>query len=149
MTTINVNSSHGNKFIMINDERCCKCPAVALTVSCLEQDIDPRKSHMVKRSNLNAFATTRYHMPESAVAKEPEAPQVRELLLLLVLMSANSKLWSSLQSDARLEADLESRRLRELQREEDRRREEQLEKARVRGRQALRREQLEQVNLLS
>ncbi|XP_032413296.1 uncharacterized protein LOC116716568 isoform X4 [Xiphophorus hellerii] len=86
------------------------------------QDIDPRKSHMVKRSNLNAFATTRYHMPESAVAKEPEA----------------------LQSDARLEADLESRRLQELQREEDRRREEQLEKARVRGRQALRREQLEQ-----
>uniref|UniRef100_A0A3B5QT89 Centrosomal protein 295 n=1 Tax=Xiphophorus maculatus TaxID=8083 RepID=A0A3B5QT89_XIPMA len=108
------------------------------------QDIDPRKSHMVKRSNLNAFATTRYHMPESAVAKEPEALQVRELLLLLVLMSANSKLWSSLQSDARLEADLESRRLQELQREEDRRREEQLEKARVRGRQALRREQLEQ-----
>ncbi|XP_027855198.1 uncharacterized protein cep295 isoform X4 [Xiphophorus couchianus] len=86
------------------------------------QDIDPRKSHMVKRSNLNAFATTRYHMPESAVAKEPEA----------------------LQSDARLEADLESRRLQELQREEDRRREEQLEKARVRGRQALRRERLEQ-----
>ncbi|XP_043975927.1 uncharacterized protein cep295 isoform X2 [Gambusia affinis] len=86
------------------------------------QDIDPRKSHVVKRSDLNSFATTRYHMPDSAVAKEPEA----------------------LQSDARLEADLESRRLQELQREEDRRREEQLEKARVRGRQALRRELLEQ-----
>ncbi|XP_014893886.1 centrosomal protein of 295 kDa isoform X2 [Poecilia latipinna] len=86
------------------------------------QDIDPRKSHMVKRSDLNAFAATHYHMPESAVEKEPEAAQ----------------------PDARLEADLESRRLQELQREEERRREEQLEKARVRGRQALRREQLEQ-----
>ncbi|XP_008424913.1 uncharacterized protein cep295 isoform X2 [Poecilia reticulata] len=86
------------------------------------QDIDPRKSHMVKRSDRNAFAATHYHMPESAVEKEPEAAQ----------------------PDARLEADLESRRLQELQREEERRREEQLEKARVRGRQALRREQLEQ-----
>ncbi|XP_014863365.1 PREDICTED: centrosomal protein of 295 kDa-like [Poecilia mexicana] len=86
------------------------------------QDIDPRKSHMVKRSDLNAFAATHYHMPESAVEKELEAAQ----------------------PDARLEADLESRRLQELQREEERRREEQLEKARVRGRQALRREQLEQ-----
>uniref|UniRef100_A0A087YID0 Uncharacterized protein n=1 Tax=Poecilia formosa TaxID=48698 RepID=A0A087YID0_POEFO len=91
------------------------------------QDIDPRKSHMVKRSDLNAFAATHYHMPESAVEKELEAAQVRELLLVLVLvlMSVDSKLWSSLQPDARLEAD-------------------QLEKARVRGRQALRREQLEQ-----
>lgn len=56
-----------------------------------------------------------------------------------------SNLWMDLQPDAHREAELEARRLQELQEEEKRRREEQLEKARVRGRQALKREQLVQV----
>ncbi|KAM4742446.1 uncharacterized protein cep295 isoform 3-T3 [Anableps anableps] len=86
------------------------------------EDIDPRKPHVVKKSDLNAFAATRYHMPESAVERELE----------------------TVQPDAREEADLEARRLQDLQREEERRREEWLEKACVRGRQALRREQLVQ-----
>ncbi|KAM4590280.1 uncharacterized protein cep295 [Fundulus diaphanus] len=84
------------------------------------QGIDLEKTHALKRPSLNVFAATRYHLPESAVEKEPETEQ----------------------PDAREEADLEARRLEELQGEERRRREEQLEKARLRGRQALRREQL-------
>lgn len=60
-------------------------------------------------------------------------------------MSVTSNLWIRLQPDAHKEAELEVRRLQDLQREEKRRREEQLEKARLRGRQALRREQLVQV----
>lgn len=60
-------------------------------------------------------------------------------------MSVTSNLWIDLQPDAHKEAELEVRRLQDLQREEKRRREEQLEKARLRGRQALRREQLVQV----
>lgn len=52
-----------------------------------------------------------------------------------------------LQPNAHEEAELEVRRLQELQREEKRRREEQLEKARLRGKQALRMEHLEQVQL--
>lgn len=50
-----------------------------------------------------------------------------------------------LQPDAHEGAELEARRLQELQREEKRRREEQLEKARLRGKQALKREHLVQV----
>lgn len=42
---------------------------------------------------------------------------------------------------------MEARRLQDLQKEERRRREEQLEKARLRGKQALRKEQLVQVRL--
>lgn len=86
------------------------------------QDVAPKKPHVVKRSDLNVFAATRYHMPENTVEKEAETQQ----------------------PDAREEADLEARRLQDRQREEQRRREEQLEKARLRGRQALRREQLVQ-----
>ncbi|MEQ2238089.1 hypothetical protein ILYODFUR_029831 [Ilyodon furcidens] len=86
------------------------------------QDIDPKKPQVVKRSDLNAFAATHYHMPESTVEKELD----------------------TVQPDAREEAEVEARRLQDLQGEEQRRREEQLEKARLRGRQALRREQLMQ-----
>ncbi|MEQ2269998.1 hypothetical protein XENORESO_013503 [Xenotaenia resolanae] len=86
------------------------------------QDIDPKKPHVVKRSDLNAFAATHYHMPESTVEKELD----------------------TVQPDAREEAEVEARRLQDLQGEEQRRREERLEKARLRGRQALRREQLMQ-----
>ncbi|XP_038140781.1 uncharacterized protein cep295 isoform X3 [Cyprinodon tularosa] len=86
------------------------------------QQIDAKKPQLVKRSDLNVFAATRYHMPETAVEKEPEA----------------------VQPDARQEAELEARRLQDLQREDKRRREEQLEKARLRGMEALRREKLAQ-----
>ena len=53
------------------------------------------------------------------------------------------------QVNAHEEAELEVRRQQELQREETRRREEQLEKARIRGRQALKREQLVQVTAVA
>lgn len=52
-----------------------------------------------------------------------------------------------LQPNAHEEAELEVRRLQGLQKEEERKREEQLEKARLRGKQALRKEQLVQVQL--
>ncbi|XP_037533826.1 centrosomal protein of 295 kDa [Nematolebias whitei] len=86
------------------------------------QSVDVKKPHVVRRCDPSAFATTHYHMLESAVEREAE----------------------TVQPDAHTEAELEARRLQELQKEEKRRREEQLEKARVRGRQALRREQLVQ-----
>uniref|UniRef100_A0A3P8TQB8 Uncharacterized protein n=1 Tax=Amphiprion percula TaxID=161767 RepID=A0A3P8TQB8_AMPPE len=86
------------------------------------QSINPKKPHVVKRSDVSAFAATHYHMPESAVDRELDTEQ----------------------PNAREEAELEVKRLHDLQREEKRRREEQLEKARLRGREALRREQLVQ-----
>ncbi|XP_070826236.1 uncharacterized protein cep295 [Chaetodon trifascialis] len=86
------------------------------------QNIDSRKPHVVKKSDVSAFAATHYHMPENIVDREvdPEQP------------------------DAHEGAELEVRRLQDLQKEEKRRREEQLEKARLRGKQALRRELLVQ-----
>lgn len=62
-----------------------------------------------------------------------------------LLLAYLSNLFISPQPNAQEGAELEVRRLQELQREEKRRREEQLEKARLRGMQALRREQLAQV----
>lgn len=58
-----------------------------------------------------------------------------------------SNLYLCLQSNAHEEAEHELRRLQEVKRDEERRREEQLEKARLRGKHALRREQLVQVLL--
>ncbi|XP_076591283.1 centrosomal protein 295 isoform X2 [Chaetodon auriga] len=86
------------------------------------QNIDSKKPHVVKKSDVSAFAATHYHMPESIVDREvdPEQP------------------------DAHEGAELEVMRLQDLQKEEKRRREEQLEKARLRGKQALRRELLVQ-----
>ncbi|GAA6223572.1 centrosomal protein of 295 kDa [Lates japonicus] len=86
------------------------------------QNIDSKKPHVVKKSDVSAYAATHYHMPESAVDREVDTQQL----------------------NAHEEAELEVRRLQDLQREEKRRREEQLEKARLRGKQALRREQLVQ-----
>ncbi|XP_013871349.1 uncharacterized protein cep295 isoform X2 [Austrofundulus limnaeus] len=86
------------------------------------QNIDVKKPHVVRRCDVSAFASTHYHMLESVVEREADTAQ----------------------PDAHTEAELEARRLQELQEEEKRRREEQLERARVRGRQALRREQLVQ-----
>ncbi|XP_008281294.1 uncharacterized protein cep295 [Stegastes partitus] len=86
------------------------------------QNINPKKPHVVKRSDVSAFAATHYHMPDSAVDREVDTEQ----------------------PNAHEEAELEVKRLHDLQREEKRKREEQLEKARLRGREALRREQLVQ-----
>ncbi|XP_058489850.1 uncharacterized protein cep295 isoform X2 [Solea solea] len=84
------------------------------------QNIDFKKPHVVKKSDVSSFAATHYHMPESTVDREVDTQQ----------------------RNAHEEADLEVRRLQDLQREAMRRREEQLEKARLRGKQALKREQL-------
>ncbi|MEQ2292009.1 hypothetical protein AMECASPLE_018766 [Ameca splendens] len=110
------------KVLQKEKERSAKVASLPPPIPHPIQDIDPKKPHVVKRSDLNAFAATHYHMPESTVEKELD----------------------TVQPDAREEAEVEARRLQDLQGEEQRRREEQLEKARLRGRQALRREQLMQ-----
>ncbi|KAK5929971.1 hypothetical protein CgunFtcFv8_011158 [Champsocephalus gunnari] len=86
------------------------------------QSIDFKKPHVVKKSDASAFAATHYHMPDSAVDREAHTEQ----------------------PSAHEGAELEVRRLQDLKKEDMRRREEQLEKARLRGKQALRREHLEQ-----
>ncbi|XP_026226538.1 centrosomal protein of 295 kDa isoform X2 [Anabas testudineus] len=86
------------------------------------QCIDYKKPHVVKKSDVSAFASTHYHMPETTVDREVDAQQ----------------------PNACEGAELEVRRLQDLEKEEKRKREEQLEKARLRGKQALRREQLVQ-----
>uniref|UniRef100_A0A671ULE2 ALMS motif domain-containing protein n=1 Tax=Sparus aurata TaxID=8175 RepID=A0A671ULE2_SPAAU len=86
------------------------------------QNIDYKKLHVVKKSDVSAFAATHYHMSGRTVDREVDMEQ----------------------PDAHEEAELEARRLQELQREEKQRREEQLEKARLRGKQALKREHLVQ-----
>ncbi|XP_037631419.1 centrosomal protein of 295 kDa isoform X4 [Sebastes umbrosus] len=88
----------------------------------IQQSIDSKKPHVVKKSDVSAFAATHYHMPESAVDREADTEQ----------------------PNAHEGAELEGRRLQDVQREEKRRREEQLEKARLRGKEALRREHLVQ-----
>ncbi|MED6272438.1 hypothetical protein CHARACLAT_030390, partial [Characodon lateralis] len=110
------------KVLQKEKERSAKVASLPPPIPHPIQDIDPKKPHVVKRSDLNAFAATHYHMPESTVEKELD----------------------TVQPDAREEAEVEARRLQDLRGEEQRRREEQLEKARLRGRQALRREQLMQ-----
>ncbi|XP_010775572.1 centrosomal protein KIAA1731 homolog [Notothenia coriiceps] len=86
------------------------------------QSIDFKNPHVVKKSDVSAFAATHYHMPDSTVDREADTEQ----------------------PSAHEGAELEMRRLQDLKKEEMRRREEQLEKARLRGNQALRREHLEQ-----
>nr|XP_033952631.1 centrosomal protein of 295 kDa isoform X3 [Pseudochaenichthys georgianus] len=86
------------------------------------QSIDLKKPHVVKKCDASAFAATHYHMPDSAVHREADTEQ----------------------PSAHEGAELEARRLQDLKKEDTRRREEQLEKARLRGKQALRREHLEQ-----
>lgn len=121
----------------------------------LKQNIDYKKLHVVKKSDVSAFAATHYHMSGRTVDREVDMEQVRSLIilcsstdiLLTLLLSELSNLYVCLQPDAHEEAELEARRLQELQREEKQRREEQLEKARLRGKQALKREHLVQVSL--
>ncbi|XP_044058281.1 centrosomal protein of 295 kDa isoform X2 [Siniperca chuatsi] len=86
------------------------------------QNIDFKRPHVVKKSDVSAFAATYYHMSGTTVDREVDTKQ----------------------PNAHEGAELEARRLQDLQREEKRRREEQLEKARLRGKEALRREHLVQ-----
>ncbi len=121
----------------------------------LKQNIDSKKPHVVKKSDVSAFAATHYHMPESTVDREVDTKQVspptivKPCGLLVPLLSELSNLYICLQPNAHEGAELELRRLQDLQREERKRREEQLEKARLRGKQALRREHLVQVQLVN
>lgn len=41
-----------------------------------EQNIDSKKPHVVKKSDVSAFAATHYHMPESTVDREADPTQV-------------------------------------------------------------------------
>lgn len=119
-----------------------------LYFSLFKQCIYPKKQH-VKRSDVSAFAVSRYHMPENTVNRVEGINQVSQTLVcgvLVCLLSELCNLDMCRQPNACEEAELEVRRLQDLEMEETRRREEQLEKARVRGRQALRREQLVQVS---
>lgn len=78
------------------------------------------KSHVVKKCDASSFAATHYHMPETLVEKETPTSQ----------------------PSACVEAEQEVQRMTLMQRQEEQKREEQQEKARLRGREALRREQL-------
>ncbi|XP_036820680.1 uncharacterized protein cep295 isoform X2 [Oncorhynchus mykiss] len=86
------------------------------------ESIESRKLHAVKKSDVDAFSVTHYHMPETAVDREVYTAE----------------------PNAQVAALEEMQRLQELGQEEQRERREQLEKARLRGNHALRREQLTQ-----
>ncbi|XP_061828477.1 uncharacterized protein cep295 isoform X4 [Nerophis lumbriciformis] len=83
-------------------------------------DIVPEKPHLVKKCDINAFASTHYHMPATAVDREEDNPQ----------------------TSAHEGAELAMKNLEEFQRDNERKRVEQHEKARLRGKSALRKEHL-------
>ncbi|XP_040902301.1 centrosomal protein of 295 kDa isoform X1 [Toxotes jaculatrix] len=110
------------KALQVEKDRSAKVASLPPPPPNPTQNIDFKKPHVVKISDVSAFAATHYHMLESTVDREVDTQQL----------------------NAHEEAELEVRRVQDLQREEKRRKEEQLEKARLRGKQALRREQLVQ-----
>uniref|UniRef100_A0A1A8JVF2 Uncharacterized protein n=1 Tax=Nothobranchius kuhntae TaxID=321403 RepID=A0A1A8JVF2_NOTKU len=110
------------KALQVEKERSAKVASLPPPAPNLIQNIDPKKPRTGRRYDPSFFANTYYHMIESTAETEAEAIQI----------------------NAHEEAQLEARRLQGLQEEETRRREEQVEKARLRGRQALRREHLVQ-----
>lgn len=83
------------------------------------QDAVSKAQHVVKKCDAHSFAATHYHMPETLVDKETIS-----------------------KPSASVEAEQEVQRITLVQRREEQTREERLEKARLRGREALRREQL-------
>ncbi|XP_075892081.1 centrosomal protein 295 isoform X3 [Nelusetta ayraudi] len=109
------------KALQAEKERSARVASLPLTIQ-PSQSVETKKQHVVKKIDLNAFATTHYHMSEGTVEREVESNE----------------------PTAQEGAELEVRRLEELQEEEKRRRREQLEKARHRGMQAMRREHLTQ-----
>ncbi|KAF7651379.1 hypothetical protein LDENG_00111830 [Lucifuga dentata] len=110
------------KALQVEKERSAKMASLPPPPPNPIQNIDRKKPHIVKKSDVNAFAATHYHMPETTVDRQLDTKQ----------------------PSAIEEAKVEVRRQQELQREAERERQEQLEKARLRGKQALRREQLMQ-----
>lgn len=109
------------KALQTEKERSARVASLPLTIQ-PSQSVETKKQHVVKKIDLNAFATTHYHMAEGTVEREVESNE----------------------PTAQEGAELEVRRLEELQEEEKRRRREQLEKARHRGMRAMRREHLTQ-----
>ncbi|XP_030599310.1 centrosomal protein of 295 kDa isoform X2 [Archocentrus centrarchus] len=110
------------KALQAEKERSAKVASLPLPPPNPIQNVSPKKPHIVRRSDVSAFATTHYHMYKSTVDREVDINQ----------------------PNAHEEAELHVRRQQDLEKEERRKREEQLEKARLRGRQALRKEQLMQ-----
>nr|XP_040030601.1 uncharacterized protein cep295 isoform X2 [Gasterosteus aculeatus aculeatus] len=110
------------KALQAEKERSAKVASLPLLPPNPIQSIDSKKLCVVKKSDVSAFATTHYHMPEHTVDREADTKQ----------------------PNAHEGAELEVRRLQDLEREERRKREEQLEKARLRGNEALKREHLVQ-----
>uniref|UniRef100_A0A4W5M869 Uncharacterized protein n=1 Tax=Hucho hucho TaxID=62062 RepID=A0A4W5M869_9TELE len=110
------------KSILLEKERAAKVANLPSLPPNPIENIESRKLHAVKKSDVDAFSVTHYHMPETAVDREVDTaqPNVQEVALEEML------------------------RLQELGQKEQRERREQLEKARLRGNHALRREQLTQ-----
>ncbi|XP_041733893.2 centrosomal protein of 295 kDa-like isoform X2 [Coregonus clupeaformis] len=110
------------KAIQVEKERAAKVANLPSLPPNPIENVESRKLPAVKKSDVDAFSVTHYHMPETAVDREVD--------------TAQPKAWEV--------AEEEARRLQELGQEEQRERQEQLEKARLRGNNALRREQLTQ-----
>ncbi|XP_041727185.2 centrosomal protein of 295 kDa isoform X1 [Coregonus clupeaformis] len=110
------------KAIQVEKERASKVANLPSLPPNPIENIESRKLHAVKKSDVDAFSVTHYHMPETAVDREVDTAQ----------------------PNAQEVAVEETLRLQELGQEEQRERREQLEKARLRGNHALRREQLTQ-----
>ncbi|XP_071213810.1 uncharacterized protein cep295 isoform X2 [Salvelinus alpinus] len=110
------------KSIQVEKERAAKVANFPSLPPNPIESIESRKLHAVKKSDVDAFSVTHYHMPETAVDREvyTAQPNAQEVALE------------------------EMQRLQVLGQEEQRERREQLEKARLRGNHALRREQLTQ-----
>ncbi|KAM9452601.1 centrosomal protein of 295 kDa-like [Salvelinus alpinus] len=106
------------KAIQVEKERAAKVANLPSLPPNPIENIESRKLPGVKKSDVDAFSVTHYHMPETAVDREVD--------------TAQPKAWE------------EVRHLQELGQEEQRERQEQLEKARLRGNHALRRERLTQ-----
>lgn len=47
-----------------------------------KQNIDNKKPHVVKKSDVSAFAATHYHMSERTVDREEDPKQVSLLIIL-------------------------------------------------------------------
>ena len=89
----------------------------------LDKLIEAKSTKMVTYQDFNAFTTTRYHMPETMVDKS----------------NANEAI------DARKEAIDEEERMKLIEKDQSRTNQERLEKARLRGKHALEKEQLNEV----
>lgn len=51
------------------------------------QSVETKKQHVVKKIDLNAFATTHYHMAEGTVEREVESNEVSLLVSLCSMVS--------------------------------------------------------------